>query len=88
VKHKGNGEAYQLNISLILAHPDKRSLNHAIAETAVSRMQKNGHLVNYHDLYAEHFDPILPSPEIPLNAALPPEIEVHCNVYRCCYEYL
>jgi putative NADPH-quinone reductase len=64
---------------VILAHPDPQSFNHAIAKTAVTRIQKNGHGVNYHDLYAEQFDSILPSAEIPADAILPPEIETHCH---------
>lgn len=68
-----------VNISVILAHPDKRSFNHAIAETAVARLERNGHTVNYHDLYAEKFDPILPASEIPNGALLPPEIQRHCD---------
>lgn len=68
-----------MNISVILAHPDNQSFNHAIARTAVTRLEKNGHRVAYHDLYAEQFDPLLPSQEIPTNALLPPEVETHCD---------
>lgn len=68
-----------MNISLILAHPDNNSFNHAIARTAVTRLRRNGHRVAYHDLYAERFDALLPSHEIPDNAVLPPEIRVHCD---------
>lgn len=67
-----------MQISLILAHPDKRSFNHAIAETAVETLSRNGHAVAVHDLYAEGFDPILPAAEIPKDAALPPDIARHC----------
>jgi putative NADPH-quinone reductase len=41
-----------MRISVILAHPDKASLNHAIASTAVEQLEKNGHSVSFHDLYA------------------------------------
>jgi putative NADPH-quinone reductase len=34
-----------LNISVILAHPDNQSFNHAIARIAVTQLQKNGHKV-------------------------------------------
>jgi putative NADPH-quinone reductase len=68
-----------LNISVILAHPDHQSFNHAIAGTAVTRLQKNGHSVTFHDLYAEQFDPLLPSGEIPTEVLLPPDIEKHCD---------
>lgn len=66
-----------MHISVILAHPTPQSLNHAIAETAVSKLAQNGHQVSFHDLYAEGFDPILPTCEIPKGAFVPPEIERH-----------
>jgi len=68
-----------LNISVILAHPDNQSFNHAIARTAVTQLQKNGHSVIFHDLYAEQFDPLLPSPEIPTETLLPPDVVKHCD---------
>ncbi|MGD0382093.1 MAG: NAD(P)H-dependent oxidoreductase [Thermoguttaceae bacterium] len=68
-----------MQISIILAHPDTRSFNHSIAQTAAERLTQNGHGVVLHDLYAEGFDPILPIGEIPENASLPEEIERHCR---------
>ncbi|MGB2690115.1 MAG: NAD(P)H-dependent oxidoreductase [Desulfobacterales bacterium] len=68
-----------MNISVILAHPDNQSFNHAIARTAATQLQKNGHSVIFHDLYAEQFDPLLPSPEIPTETLLPPDIVKHCD---------
>ena len=68
-----------MNILLILAHPDPESLNHAFAEISRSVLADNGHIVNYHDLYNEHFDPILPGYEIPRNAPLDPSITLHCR---------
>lgn len=71
-----------MNISVILAHPDDQSFNHAIAWTAVTQLQKNGHNVNFHDLYAERFDPILPYQEIPTEVSLSPDVEKHCDEIR------
>jgi putative NADPH-quinone reductase len=68
-----------MKVSVILAHPDRNSFNHAIAETAVRTLQDNGHQVTFHDLYAEGFDPILPAGEIPSDAPLPPEVQRHCD---------
>ena len=48
-----------MKISIILAHPDKKSFNHAIAATAIETLKQNGHKVFFHDLYEEKFDPIL-----------------------------
>jgi NAD(P)H dehydrogenase (quinone) len=68
-----------MKISVILAHPDRKSFNHAIASTAVETLKQNGHLVSFHDLYDEKFDPVLPTEEIQKRAALPQEVERHCS---------
>ena len=68
-----------MNVSLIVAHPNRRSFNHAIARTAGAQLEMNGHKVFFHDLYAENFDPILPATEIPTEANLSPEIQKHCD---------
>ncbi len=66
-------------ISLILAHPEKTSFNHAIANTVHEELKKNGHEVSFHDLYAESFDPVLPPAEAASDASLPSCIEEHCR---------
>ena len=53
-----------LKISLILAHPNPASFNHAIARAALQTLQHHGHQVYWHDLYAEGFDPLLPGEEL------------------------
>ncbi len=68
-----------MKISIILAHPNKKSFNHAIAKAAVDALKQNGHGICFHDLYEEQFNPILSLEEIPKNSPLPPEIEKHCN---------
>lgn len=68
-----------MQISLILSHPHPGSLNHAIADAVREVLTANGHSVIFHDLYAEGFDPILPYEEIPANATLDPQVEVHCR---------
>jgi putative NADPH-quinone reductase len=68
-----------VKVSVILAHPQKGSFNHAIALAAVEQLKQNGHEVHFHDLYQERFDPILPSLEIPKDANLPEEIAIHCK---------
>lgn len=71
-----------MRILVILAHPDRKSLNHAIARTAVGRLEKNGHNVSFHDLYEENFNPLLPCEEIPKAAALPELIDQYCEEIR------
>lgn len=49
-----------MKITIILGHPTKDSLNHAIAKAVHDTLLQNGHAVVFHDLYAEDFDPLLP----------------------------
>jgi putative NADPH-quinone reductase len=67
-----------MKISVILAHPDAGSFNHAVALTAVETLQKLGHEVAFHDLYKEKFPPVIPAAEIPRDAVLPRIISKHC----------
>jgi len=71
-----------MKVSVILAHPDTKSFNHAIAFATIESLEKNGHLVAFHDLYAEKFDPLLFATEIPENAELPGIIKNHCDEIR------
>jgi putative NADPH-quinone reductase len=68
-----------MRISVILAHPNRDSFNHAIAAAAIVALCKNGHEVWFHDLYNEGFEPVLPADEIPEEAPLPAEIAQHCT---------
>jgi len=68
-----------MNISVILAHPDKSSFNHAIAEVAVQTLKSNGHTVSFHDLYDEKFAPLLLAKEIRAGGPLAPAIQKHCD---------
>ncbi len=68
-----------MQISVILAHPDTKSFNYAIAQKAVDTLHKNGHEVYFHDLYREDFPPVIPAYEIPRNASLPAIIKTHCD---------
>ncbi|WP_410508408.1 NAD(P)H-dependent oxidoreductase [Methanosarcina hadiensis] len=68
-----------MKISVILGHPNKDSFNHAIANTIVEALLKNGHDVVFHDLYKENFDPITTAQEIRKGASLEKVVEKHCN---------
>jgi len=67
-----------MQISVILAHPQPGSFNHAIAREADNALQVNGHTVFFHDLYQEKFESVLPAAEIGKGAVLPEAIEQHC----------
>jgi len=66
-----------MTISIILAHPNPASFNHAIAQTIRDTLAGRRHQVHWHDLYAEGFDPNLPASELARDAVLPPAIERH-----------
>ena len=51
-------------ICVILAHPYEKSLNAAIANAAVEKLQNSGYEVKFHDLYKEKFNPILSGAEL------------------------
>ena len=68
-----------MKISLIIAHPDKDSFNSAIAKCCLETLAANGHTVCFHDLYAENFDALLPTHEIPRIAELSGELKKHCD---------
>ncbi|MDD5233192.1 MAG: NAD(P)H-dependent oxidoreductase [Syntrophales bacterium] len=68
-----------MKIVVILAHPDPKSFNHAIARAAVAALKSNGHDVVIHDLYAEKFDPLLPAREIPKDGEVAPDVSACCD---------
>jgi putative NADPH-quinone reductase len=68
-----------MNISLILAHPNPGSFNHAIAETAADALRINGHRVLAHDLYHEQFPPLFSAAELRPSPQLDPPVARHCQ---------
>ena len=68
-----------MRVLTILAHPHPGSFNHAIAEAAVAALEASGHEVVFHDLYAEGFDPLLSSNEIPKGARIDEALARHCR---------
>lgn len=64
-----------MNVSVILAHPNPGSLNHAIAQTAREAVEAAGARCFFHDLHAEHFDPRLPPAELTKDGAVDPAID-------------
>lgn len=67
-----------MKISLILAHPDPYSFNHAIAAAAASVLRRSRHIVAFHDLYQEKFNPLLSSVEISSEARVGPILQRYC----------
>jgi NAD(P)H dehydrogenase (quinone) len=67
-----------MKISIILAHPNPGSFNHAIADKAAETLRRNGHEVILHDLYREQFPPLFSAAELQTNPTLDPPIARHC----------
>ncbi|MDC7235600.1 MAG: NAD(P)H-dependent oxidoreductase [Spirochaetales bacterium] len=53
-----------MKILVLLAHPVEKSLNHGIAHRVRTVLERLGHVVFYHDLYKENFDPLLTPEEL------------------------
>ena len=68
-----------MKILVILAHPNPASFNAAIAQTVVNTLAAGDHEVIFHDLYGEHFDPVLQVGEINRDYPLVAGIEHYCN---------
>ncbi len=68
-----------MSVSLILAHPNPESFNHAIAAAIRDALQDAGVSVNYHDLYAEKFDPLMQTDEFTGQGTADPLIERHAD---------
>ncbi len=66
-------------VLVILAHPDEKSFNAAIAGRCAQALARNGYEAVVHDLYREGFEPILPAAEIPLEATVDDTIRAHCR---------
>ncbi len=68
-----------MKISLIVAHPNPRSFNHALAHVAHASLQHLGHDVLVHDLYEEGFDPRLTERELASHTSTDPLVERHAR---------
>jgi putative NADPH-quinone reductase len=68
-----------MKVSILLAHPNPGSFNHAIAQTAADALRGNGHEVRLRDLCAERFDPMLPAAELGKDAKLDSVVAQHCR---------
>ena len=52
-----------MNLLIIYAHPNSKSLNASIRGAFVAGAKDAGHITHVIDLYAENFDPVLRTPE-------------------------
>jgi NAD(P)H dehydrogenase (quinone) len=54
---------------IVYAHPNPKSFNHAIADTAERTLREAGHEVRVRDLYAINFNPVLTGQDFEANKA-------------------
>lgn len=67
-----------MNILIILAHPSPQSLNHALAFSLVKQLA-DSHEIVFHDLYADHFDPLLKEDELLDENFFHDDVVKHCG---------
>lgn len=68
-----------MNILILLAHPNKGSFNHAIADATLASLSEQGHEVVFRDLYAEGFDPLITVQEISPMGSVPEQFDRNCQ---------
>lgn len=67
-----------MNILIVLAHPGKESLNHALCREIITVLRQE-HVVVLHDLYADAFDPVLKENELLDINFLNEDIKLYCD---------
>lgn len=63
---------------VVVAHPSPTSFSHAMADAARGVLAAHGFTLAFHDLYAEHFDPVQPTGELQNIASSDALVEQHC----------
>jgi NAD(P)H dehydrogenase (quinone) len=63
----------------VLCHPQPGSLNHAAADLVRKALTDAGHVVRFHDLYAERFDPVLSAAELKRGYSFEPQVQTCSN---------
>jgi putative NADPH-quinone reductase len=63
---------------VVVANPSPSSLSHAIAQQAASVLLGLGYGIDFHDLYAEAFDPVQPVGEAQNTTSRDPLVQEHC----------
>lgn len=71
-----------MTVTVVLAHPNSESFNHAIGERIHSCLDESDHKVHFHDLYQENFIPVLELQELRRKFAFDDTITVHSRHIR------
>lgn len=61
-------------VLIVYAHPNPKSLNHAILETVQHAVAQKGAETRLHDLYAMNFNPVLAGAELANRGAVAPDV--------------
>jgi NAD(P)H dehydrogenase (quinone) len=64
---------------IVVANPSASSLSHAMASAAERVLIAHGYKIAFHDLYAEHFDPVQPTGEGANTSSSNQLVEQHCS---------
>jgi NAD(P)H dehydrogenase (quinone) len=68
-----------MNILIILAHPNPKSFNHAIAQRVSATFKRHRHNVFFHDLYAEKFNPLLSAEDLASDRITDSRLRIYCD---------
>ncbi len=71
-----------MNIMMILAHPNRESLNHAAAAVLRNALSLKDYSLNFHDLYEEGFDPLITTEELKDDYEPEGALKQHCDEIR------
>jgi NAD(P)H dehydrogenase (quinone) len=68
-----------MNILVILAHPNPRSFNHAVAQRVSATLKRAGHNVIFHDLYKEKFNPLVSADDLAKDRIIDSRLRIYCD---------
>jgi putative NADPH-quinone reductase len=68
-----------MNILIVLAHPNQKSFNHAIAHRVSAALKRLHHNILFHDLYAEKFNPVVSTDDLDKNRVPDSRLRVYCD---------
>jgi putative NADPH-quinone reductase len=66
-----------MKILELVCNPRPASFNHALAKRALEELTAQGHVVLFHDLCAEGFDPVMDAGELARGYSLDPLVQAH-----------
>ena len=68
-----------MRTTVILCHPVRDSFNHAIADEVVRLLKQQKHIVHYHDLYEEKFQPVLSADELQRRFSFDEQVQLYTS---------